>query len=196
MFQNQTNVDLSFDEHAPVTVQTPRTARYTDRTSISLAFDPSEPVSTPSRTRITPSSKPQNTLQLAHSDVPTEDDLNAPHATKRQFKHANASVGLGSDASQQILNQYSTNDVEIDFDALTRISAAIYGYSQRLRHTFQEWNKSQSSTLSKEAFKAGLQSLHVECNDDQIDALYRRFDADLDGQLTYSEFVRMLATKE
>ncbi len=66
--------------------------------------------------------------------------------------------------------------------------------SQRLRHTFQEFNRSSSSsTLSKDNLKAGASSLAVELTDAQVDALFRKFDTDADGQISYSEFVRMLA---
>lgn len=78
---------------------------------------------------------------------------------------------------------------------LREISDAIYNKG-RLRHTFQEFNSdSTGSTLSKQDLQIGLANLKVHVPPAELDSIYARFDKDGDGKLTYSEFVRLLATK-
>jgi hypothetical protein len=43
--------------------------------------------------------------------------------------------------------------------------------------------------------QSGARALKVDLSDAQADALFARFDVDGDGEITYSEFVRMLASK-
>jgi hypothetical protein len=44
--------------------------------------------------------------------------------------------------------------------------------------------------------QAGAQSLKVPLTQEQADALYAKFDADGDGEISYSELVRMLASAQ
>ena len=43
--------------------------------------------------------------------------------------------------------------------------------------------------------QAGVRSLKVELSDAQADALFARFDSDGDDEISYSEWVRLLAAK-
>ena len=83
-------------------------------------------------------------------------------------------------------------------ELIHQISAAVYKQG-RLRHTFQAFNTSRlQSALCRADFVAGMQGLGVE---DQPEGsglmvgIFDRFDKDKDGLMTYSEFVRMLATR-
>lgn len=79
---------------------------------------------------------------------------------------------------------------------LREISDAVYTKG-RLRHTFQEFNVSnpKGSKLSCADLKAGIEKLSISLSDEEFSPIFARFDKDNDGMLTYSEFVRMLATK-
>lgn len=109
---------------------------------------------------------------------------------------ANISQSPGGNSTVKLAHEKEPAAVQpLGAGHLRAISDAIYNKG-RLRHTFQEFNLDQSgSTLSKKDLQIGLANLKVQVPDAEMDAIYARFDKDGDGSLTYSEFVRLLATK-
>lgn len=65
----------------------------------------------------------------------------------------------------------------------------------RARHIFKEWNVSYNPKgLLKKEFQKGLRQAGVSLDENQINDLYDDHNKDHDGILTYSDFVRMLAS--
>lgn len=194
------NFKLGFEDAAlspePVTPQ----YRAQDELNIDLSFDPNSTETDMARRMRRAGGTPNvSKINLAHSSSRNEADLTEEHGmSHRTRKHIEVpvTVSLGNELGSQVLASYREAPVEIDQALIQHLSSAIYAHSQRLRHTFQEWNKSsQNATLAKENFVAGARALKVDLSDEQATALYARFDGDGDDAITYSEFVRMLATK-
>jgi hypothetical protein len=180
-----------------------------DELQVDLAFHPqgvegAEPLS-PRRLRGAGATPNTSRINLAHSSSRVDADLDeanhmANHKTKRHIDAAPIAIALGSEHGSAIREAYkssaaaSSNAAEVDPAVIEQLSKAIHAHSQRLRHTFQEWNKSSNAAaLPKENFLAGARALNVPLTDEQANQLYERFDADGDDALSYSEFVRMLA---
>lgn len=82
----------------------------------------------------------------------------------------------------------------LDRHTLEQIAKAVYGRG-RVRATFKYLKStSPGQHLPKDAFQAGLGRLKVKLSDAQVHAIFAKFDKNGTGCLTYSEFVRMLAT--
>lgn len=192
------NLDLAFPDLPSSPTPAPVVRRPQDEINVDLSFDPHAEVEEHRRVKKTAEGI-KVSVQLAHSPIRQDEDLDGHHAmshhrTRKHVAGVQDQLALGSDASALLLAQYKDESEEIDVELLKKLSHAIYNHSQRLRHTFQEFNRSSSSsTLSKDNLKAGAASLAVELTDAQVDALFRKFDTDADGQISYSEFVRMLA---
>jgi Ca2+-binding EF-hand superfamily protein len=108
-------------------------------------------------------------------------------------------MNMGNDGAKVVLESYraSFEDPainEIDSSLLNKVSHSVHSHSARLRHTYQQFNKNASGTLSKTNFVSGLKSLSLpfDIPDSQVDLWFRKFDSDLDGEITYTEFVRMM----
>jgi len=145
-----------------------------------------------------------STIILAHSSSRVDSELEDTglHFLKQRKHLAGTPVSVRFDDSQSaaLLDAYRAKDDdaagEVDPAVLRRLSQAVYAHSQRLRHTFQEWNKSSSATLSRENFVAGAKSLQVDLSEQEVDQIFARFDADGDQELSYAEWVKICSQKE
>jgi len=171
-----------------------------DELNIDLAFHPEGvALESPRRVRGVGATPNQSTVNLAHSAFRVDGDLDETHhmAHHKQKKHLAGSplaIALGNEQGSAIRAAYQPPQAEVDPALIEQLSQAVHAHSQRLRYTFQEWNKSsQSATLSKENFLAGARSLNVNLSEADATRLFERFDADGDDSLSYSEFVRLLA---
>jgi len=198
-----------FPPPSPVPVQPQR--RPQDLTAIDLSFDEealarssAEPESGRRSGRARGETPNTSTISLAHpatrddSQLPTYADQH--HRTTR--KHVDAATSgepltIGSNTGRQLLESYKSPPEDIDVGLVQKLASAVYNHSQRLRHTFNEWNAGATNTsiLSKSNFMSGAQALGIPMTSAQVEAIYNRFDGDYDGAISYSEFVRLLATK-
>lgn len=196
------NISLGFE---PVALSPEPVAphyRHQDEVSIDLKFDPNlDDQDHHRRMRKAVQAAPASASNLLeHHSHRVESDLDGPNGlsqkTRKAFDGANSSVALGNAHGSDLIASYKEPQAEVDAQLIAELSKAIYANSQRLRHSFQSFNKnSQSATLSKANFVEGARSLKVNLSDEQADALFARFDGDGDGQISYSEFVRLLASK-
>jgi len=185
---------------------TPNAARPQDKLNIDLTFDPTRnDTNTPKRLwkSVNGALGSETNASIAHPNrnEPTG-DLESSSRFRKAVENGGTgastmgAAGLGSDEAAHVLNHYKSETVAIDMALLSKIGDVVYAHSQRLRHTFQEFTHGLSPTLSKDNFSEGIKGLGLSVEQPQIDALYQRFDTDMDGAITYSEFVRMLSTKE
>ena len=161
VFTPVTNVSLKFEEAAPSPEAVQPQYRQQDAISIDLSFDPSSTeVETPRRVRRAGATPNVARVNLAHSDHREPADLNEPnglaHRTRKHVESAAADTfHIGDNTTgSTVRSSYSQESPNgVDGDLIERLSKAIYANSQRLRHSFQSFNKnSQSATLSKENF--------------------------------------------
>jgi Ca2+-binding EF-hand superfamily protein len=83
---------------------------------------------------------------------------------------------------------------ERDLDLLGRISDVVYSNSKKLKAVFHEIDSDGSGSISAAELTRGLTRLGVlRLNAQDSAHLIEAFDAHGSGELSYSEFVRMLA---
>jgi Ca2+-binding EF-hand superfamily protein len=95
---------------------------------------------------------------------------------------------------QELLEQEEQQEHEhVNPALLVRVSDAVFSRA-RVKHTFQVFTKARKkATLPKADFARGMKSYEVDLTDEEVNQLYTAFDRDRDGELSYSEFVRMLS---
>lgn len=128
----------------------------TQMTTVDLSFDPHADTEAARRVRKAGAGGVANasTVQIAH---PTNRDSVTEEAerptTGKRVAASPPSLQLGSGAGADVLASYAGEPAPIDAKLIEQLSNAIYAHSQRLRHTFQEWNRNATSaTLSKQNF--------------------------------------------
>lgn len=187
---------------ADVTVPSTPKSRPQDVTHV---FDVDSSNDTPIRTRKAVPDKRKSSVQLAHADMtPSNNNATAPTPRVRKAvdghtqNHDTSQLIGDTLTSKLIIDSYKNDTVDtIDYELLSHITQAIYAHSQRLKHTFTEFNKSNNTTLSKSNFIDGCNNqLKIKLTDQQATAIYARFDVDHDDAINYSEFVRMLSCKQ
>eukprot|EP01080_Neovahlkampfia_damariscottae_P005191 gene5191-8797_t len=62
------------------------------------------------------------------------------------------------------------------------------------RETFQYFDKDKSGALSKNEFKAACASIGEDIPDNELDSVFKSFDTDGDGKITFSEFIDYLVS--
>jgi len=100
----------------------------------------------------------------------------------------NASVSSNSNFT----NSFDlTGQEKIDFENMS----SIINSRNRTRQVFRELNKScMPNGLIKKDFRLGMNVLGAKLSECLVDKIYANFDKDQDGFLSYSDFVRMLAS--
>jgi len=115
-----------------------------------------------------------------------------------QSPGGNPSVVLGSNVESTVVSQFDSAlgaGVQVDTSLLATICEAVE-QAGRIRHTFQDMNRPNCTTLNKTDFQEGMaKHFSINVSADACDNLYSAFNQNHDGELTYSEFVRMIATK-
>lgn len=76
--------------------------------------------------------------------------------------------------------------VKLYFEILEFYSYSRYTY---FRRTFRRMDEDGNKTLNPEEFKAGLEETGMELSDDEINAIFEKFDTDEDGSITIDEFL-------
>lgn len=178
----------------------PSDPRPHDKPNILLAHDPEKDLQMagPFRRQLAPvDGTPHDHENLL--DHPTSRQQAIEVQTERRHRAPVAGVvtstigELGDPSAIELLKNYQSVE-SVDEKNLKSIGSAVYNHNSRVRHTFQEFTNGQGPTLSKVQFKDGLAALNVKLSDSEVDQIFASYDADEDGEITYSEFVKIIAS--
>lgn len=178
-------VDLTFGEHEPepVRVNPTRAAPGGGPVSVDLGWDETRALEHDKRPRYRKAVAPIENVDI-HK-----------HRYKKHFESREGAMKASlqhTDVDAELWALQGSAEVDVDAEMAT-IHHAVHTRGQdRLRHTWQDFTKFKSkSTLSQEDFACGLQKMGVSLQEKQVALLYKRFNKGNDGQMTYSEFVRL-----
>jgi hypothetical protein len=111
------------------------------------------------------------------------------YAEKTEIQNALQHIDVDAELRKMSVSQ---NGGDVDAEIATVAHAVLINGKDRMRHTWKDLTKFNSkATLSQDDFAAGLRTMGVSLQARQVEQLYKRFNKSNDGQLTYSEFVRM-----
>jgi Ca2+-binding EF-hand superfamily protein len=195
----------SYDNHD--NGQTPRKEQYPGaKSNVDLSFNPEQNVPQPGRRvrgEVENAPAGRSSVDLSHDFSRKGENNEQQRSLRRQREggHPPSQVAesMQTDTARNLLSSYRNEDpelIELDQNLLNEVGLTVHNNQQRLRHTFQQFNKSTSATLSKENLAAGLKSLNVLVPPRQLDLWFKKFDTDYDDQITYSEFVRLMTKPE
>ncbi|XP_060605591.1 neo-calmodulin-like [Ruditapes philippinarum] len=109
--------------------------------------------------------------------------------------------GLGQNPTEQELNHMvkmvdSDNDGEVDFDEFVKLIARklqSVDVEEEILEAFRVFDKDGNGSISKDELRVAIRTLGEKVKEDELDDLMRAADLNGDGQINYSEFVKMIA---
>jgi len=87
---------------------------------------------------------------------------------------------------------------EIDFDEFLTLMAAKQAnmtMEDELRGAFNVFDQDGSGYISAQELKQVLENLGESLTDEEVDEMMKEADLDSDGQVSFEEFVKMMANK-
>jgi len=91
---------------------------------------------------------------------------------------------------QFLFTHESDNIAVLDLynDMLRHLSLAFIFYVHFFR-VFRHMDEDGNKKLNLEEFKTGLEEIHLELSEDEINEIFKKFDTDEDGNISVDEFI-------
>ena len=115
----------------------------------------------------------------------------APSSPQPQRRLAAAGQATRAD----LFRKAAASDAAVDEDVLETLHQALASNAHRVIELFHSMDRDESGVIDRKEFGATLASMQVRASRREADALFRLYDADGSGELSYRELNRLLRTR-